>query len=576
MSHQSLRVRLRRIIEAAMAGNRAMAKIDLESLMPELPQDANAWIWQAWLAESPEATTRALNQALEIDPDNEIALAGLIWAEHLLDWEFEAEECEYQEPAAEESTCGTDEADYREDSSSEIEQEDESAATVNTALDFGELRQFDEPLCAEMELSSGSDCDACDADEADCDDTVNLVSTASGQDAHDSSTEGNRSEDDVIEDDEVFEPCTAELEDESEEYLSDASSTCGTEPSATEEELGVSFDSDQCGNDTFEEAYADELSEEAECRADETVSDSDEICEEQLSGEESDCVEESVCEVESAVDQDVEPVETTQQLDSFEFVTTPGFASGQVEASDLVSEATEEEPVAESTECEAEQEVEVESLATETESTTEPTGLEAAILGEMKDLIGETSSEVEASQDQDEPATTVEEATAEIEAEPALEETRAESDEPQAATGDDTEFLAGQSDSEQERPLILAVDDSPTVRKLVSMTLERVGYEVVTAADGVAALNLLAERLPVLILSDINMPRITGYKLCKLVKKHQRTRHIPVVMLSGKNGVFDKVRGQMVGAADYITKPFESHDLIDKVRQYALDAATTS
>lgn len=132
------------------------------------------------------------------------------------------------------------------------------------------------------------------------------------------------------------------------------------------------------------------------------------------------------------------------------------------------------------------------------------------------------------------------------------------------------DWLVTTSTSQQQRPVVLAVDDSPTVRKLVSMTLERVGYEVVTAADGVAALNLLADRRPVLILSDINMPRICGYKLCKLLKKHERTREIPVVMLSGKNGVFDRVRGQMVGCTDYINKPFASHDLIDKVRQYAL------
>ena len=121
-------------------------------------------------------------------------------------------------------------------------------------------------------------------------------------------------------------------------------------------------------------------------------------------------------------------------------------------------------------------------------------------------------------------------------------------------------------------PLVLAVDDSPTVRKLVALTLNSNGFEVITACDGVEALNSLAERLPDIILSDINMPKLNGYKLCKFVKKHERTRAIPVVMLSGKDGVFDKMRGKLNGCDDFICKPFESEQLISKVRQ-VLDAA---
>ena len=117
-----------------------------------------------------------------------------------------------------------------------------------------------------------------------------------------------------------------------------------------------------------------------------------------------------------------------------------------------------------------------------------------------------------------------------------------------------------------DMPLVLAVDDSPTIRKLVTMTLEREGFEVITAADGLEALQLLSEHMPDIILSDVNMPRLDGYKLCRFVKKHERTKHIPVVMLSGKDGVFDKLRGKMFGCGDYITKPFESGDLVEKVR----------
>jgi twitching motility two-component system response regulator PilG len=123
--------------------------------------------------------------------------------------------------------------------------------------------------------------------------------------------------------------------------------------------------------------------------------------------------------------------------------------------------------------------------------------------------------------------------------------------------------------SDEEMPLVLAVDDSPTIRKLLTMTLERQGFRIITAADGVEALTLLSEQLPDVILSDINMPRLGGYQLCKFVKKYDRTKHIPVIMLSGKDGVFDKMRGKMAGCNDYIVKPFESSELIAKVKEHA-------
>ena len=112
---------------------------------------------------------------------------------------------------------------------------------------------------------------------------------------------------------------------------------------------------------------------------------------------------------------------------------------------------------------------------------------------------------------------------------------------------------------------VLVVDDSPTVRKLVTMTLEKNGFTVGAAPDGVVALKSIAEMKPRLILLDITMPRLGGYQLCKLIKKHESTKHIPVIMLSGKDGMFDKVRGKFVGCDDYITKPFDPEELVSKV-----------
>ncbi len=118
------------------------------------------------------------------------------------------------------------------------------------------------------------------------------------------------------------------------------------------------------------------------------------------------------------------------------------------------------------------------------------------------------------------------------------------------------------------KAIILIVDDSPTIRKLVSMTLESRGYTVVVACDGVDGLAKMQEGLPDLILSDITMPRLDGYQFCKVVKSNKETKHIPVIMLSGNDGLFDKVRGRMAGSANYITKPFEPNNLVKEIEKF--------
>lgn len=129
------------------------------------------------------------------------------------------------------------------------------------------------------------------------------------------------------------------------------------------------------------------------------------------------------------------------------------------------------------------------------------------------------------------------------------------------------------SPSSATKATVLVVDDSPTVRKLVAMTLERDGYRVCEASDGVAAIKEIAAIMPGLVLLDISMPKLDGYKLCRLVKGHDATRHIPVVMLSGKDGTFDKLRGRLAGCSDYITKPFDPETLLKKVERHVLTAA---
>ncbi len=118
------------------------------------------------------------------------------------------------------------------------------------------------------------------------------------------------------------------------------------------------------------------------------------------------------------------------------------------------------------------------------------------------------------------------------------------------------------------RTLVLAVDDSSTVRKVVNLTLERNGYRVMTAADGMEALALLNDHTPHLILLDITMPRMDGYQVCKVIKQNPYTKSIPVLMLSGNDGFFDKMKGKLAGATDYLTKPFKEEALLAALKKH--------
>ncbi|MEP6788791.1 MAG: response regulator, partial [Acidobacteriota bacterium] len=117
---------------------------------------------------------------------------------------------------------------------------------------------------------------------------------------------------------------------------------------------------------------------------------------------------------------------------------------------------------------------------------------------------------------------------------------------------------------------IMVVDDSATVRKLISGKLEKSGHNVVCAVDGVDALERLAEVLPDLVLLDITMPRMDGYEVCKQIRANPVAKNVPVVMISGKDGFFDKVRGRMAGTSGYVTKPFGPETLMKALETYLL------
>jgi len=117
---------------------------------------------------------------------------------------------------------------------------------------------------------------------------------------------------------------------------------------------------------------------------------------------------------------------------------------------------------------------------------------------------------------------------------------------------------------------VLVIDDSNTIRRSAEIFLKQAGHEVMLADDGFDALAKVNDYQPHLIFCDILMPRLDGYQTCAIIKRNLQFANVPVVMLSSKDGVFDKARGRMVGSQDYLTKPFSKGQLLQAVKQYAV------
>jgi twitching motility two-component system response regulator PilG len=119
---------------------------------------------------------------------------------------------------------------------------------------------------------------------------------------------------------------------------------------------------------------------------------------------------------------------------------------------------------------------------------------------------------------------------------------------------------------------ILVVDDSNTIRRSAEIFLKAGQHDVVLAEDGFDALAKVCDYHPDLIFCDILMPRLDGYQTCAIIKRNAQFANVPIVMLSSKDGVFDKARGRMVGAQDYLTKPFTKDQLLKAVEQFGVAA----
>ena len=119
---------------------------------------------------------------------------------------------------------------------------------------------------------------------------------------------------------------------------------------------------------------------------------------------------------------------------------------------------------------------------------------------------------------------------------------------------------------------IMVIDDSSTIRRSAEIFLNQAGYQVILSEDGFDALAKINDHHPALIFCDILMPRLDGYQTCALIKKSNKFHTTPVIMLSSKDGLFDRARGAMVGSDEYLTKPFTKDSLLKTVREHTANA----
>lgn len=122
---------------------------------------------------------------------------------------------------------------------------------------------------------------------------------------------------------------------------------------------------------------------------------------------------------------------------------------------------------------------------------------------------------------------------------------------------------------------VMIIDDSNTVRKSAEIFLKPLGCEVILAENGFEAMSKIVENRPDIIFVDITMPRLDGYQSCMLIKKNQIYQSIPIIMLSSREGIFDKARGRLVGASDYVVKPFTGEGLLSIIRFHVQNAGVS-
>ena len=496
---------------AIMAGNRLIGRLNVESAIGTDSETIDTWLMYAWTADAPAGAQLAIERAIQMDPENPLAVAGKTWIDGVQalaerqvrerdQWDTEqvALEEAAEALAGEDGTCDEDEEctaeqDANDAPSTDVESEEESTE-VETETEVEAETETEVEAETEPEVEAETETEV----EAETETEVEAETET-----------------------EVEAETETEVEAEG-SVQAEADADTNTEPELTEDnslEAGLSAA-------LIAGAVATVASQATEQEAVETI----------------------------------EPVKPVSSLaddirDSLQ-ATTENVGPSATQPEEVVADVVEVAIDSTSTPV---PEPEIESVSSES-------------IQEVSDV--EVAKEIEQSviQDLEEMAVSVSEAVKPVAAvapaQEAVEATPVEQPVAQTPTAEATRDPA-----EARSAVVMIVDDSPTIRKLVSMTLSRNGFDVIAAKDGVDALKLLTQQRPDIILTDINMPRLGGYKLCRFVKKQPKTKLIPVVMLSGKDGVFDKMKGKMAGANGYITKPFESADLVHQVRQQLLAAA---
>jgi len=124
------------------------------------------------------------------------------------------------------------------------------------------------------------------------------------------------------------------------------------------------------------------------------------------------------------------------------------------------------------------------------------------------------------------------------------------------------------ADETSKQLKVMIVDDSKTIRRTTENLLSKAGYDVYSATDGFSALAEVVDHKPDIIFMDIMMPRLDGYQACALIKNNDNFKNTPIIMLSSKDGLFDRARGKIAGSDRYLTKPFTKEELINAINEY--------
>ncbi|MCA9170028.1 MAG: response regulator [Planctomycetales bacterium] len=535
---------LRAGVIAAKAGKRMLARIQIEQATEIDSHQPEAWLWMAWLADSTTQASEYVEIALARSPNHPVATRFLELLDELNEFDPDAALVEESAEAVEADSVigsedvaqpwGTAEGESLAAPASELDESDTLASDLEALLEASAEPEneptgdYDEPTAVEEPVEAVAEYETVGA-------------AADDADARYSGCE------------------TLALDDETRAFLKSR---------AAFDALSIEENADDAVDFNSWDSYepVDEVPLEPTDLDEEPI-------ETPIAGQNVELPILDAIEVESYADDNevdlVLPDEEIELVPEAEELTVVDDSETSYDSSDRawdepLADGSAGEPVVELV-CDDEREsrdlptVDEMLAATDTEAS-----VEDDVLAQTTDLWRETAAAVEVQTEANVPVEVCPPS-------PAVAEVTQSPDATSSTSAESTDAAAVPTEAGRT---ILAVDDSPTVLKLVEMTLQAAGYEVVTAPNGVDAMKLLATMTPAMVLLDVNMPRMDGYKLCKLLKSHDKTRLIPVVMLSGKDGLFDKLRGKLVGCDNYISKPFESADLLQHVARY-VPAPTT-